>query len=634
MITKHPAIANLIGTSEIRKTYLNIAENEVSNFFTKEISKPNTVILGDPRAYNVLLNYISDADHPISNYMYKSTKLSKSAAMGAEEAILRMDSEQKYLHMFFNSDFSVRGPFWSSTLHNATDNDIKGMFARHKNVAVVLRNDRKGLPHVYKLDVIDKSSIGMLRKSEAIIVPYDIYRNMVLTINEHKVDSKLIKLYREFIVMTFKTIYLTSPGFLVRNGADSLLYKNLATTGGVFTLADNFKYEHRAAQLLDLHNKITYEALDISKSRTLNRRTINAALAKHTAQEQAQYRLVDLFLNSYASGGYTKAMQDYLLQFNMQDLVFDGSKFEEFWVNHVVNNEISNLILGVNSQIEQTARLGLFLNLVDNGGEVAEAIAKVADTHFDYDLFNNRFRFLEELFWFSTFPINNIAYYINTGLFKNPELLKLQLDMAEQSWNSGEYSWDSVREADAKSGIPYHVTAGNVRLYFNGNNYEDPTSHLVLKVGSSAYDFFNDLITPTDEMKSHLNPLLAVLLGLEDYTELDPTYATRKRIKKVMTGENLLPSVVSKVFAPYQSKYKTSWTPKTTKVYRKSFTTKKPNSNYMYNYRLITNRYYFGKGPAKHYKVTSIEPYWSKERATQARRMLDRVRRKKSELYR
>lgn len=625
--------SKVLGSTEIRKTYLKLDENGINNFFTKDVSRPNGVIVGDLWGQNKLIDYLNNTEK--TKYIPKTTLLSKSAIMGSTQAVLRMDTEQKYLQLFFNEDFSVDGKFWKRALDEATDDDIKAMFARRKNVAVILRQNRRGLPQIYKLNIYEASQVDLLRKANAIIVPYEVYRNMVLTINKHKIDSKVLKIYREFIVMTFKTIYLTSPGFLVRNAADSLIYKNLASTGGVLSLADTFKYEHQAAQLLELYDKITNEALAISGSRTLNKRTINAALAKHTAQECAQYRLVDLFLNSYASGGYTKAMQDYLLNFNMKDMVFDGSKFEEFWVKHIVNNPISNYIMDINSQIEQTARLGLFLNLVENSGDVSKAIADVANTHFDYDLFGNQFRLLEEIFWFSTFPLNNIAYYINTGLLKNPELFKLQLDLAEQSWNSGEYSWDMIRESDEKYGLKYHASAGNIRLYFMGNDKDDPTSHIVLKLGSSAFDFFNDLITPTEEMKSHLNPLLSVLLGLEDYTELDPTYATRKRISKVLRGENFLPSIISKSYPQYsKKKYKTGWNANTTKAYRRKTYYKKPNTRARNNYRYITNRYYFGKAPAKHYKVTSIEPYWYKGRSSQARRMMYRVRHKKSELYR
>ena len=629
-------LAKLIGNSEVQKTYLKTDAKGINSFFTKDVSRPNGVIVGSEQAYNRVVDYLRGNNTNLGNLMYKSTRLDKSAHIGITQALLRQDAEQKYLQMFFNDDFSITGKFWNKIISNATDTELGSLFARNKNVAVILRENAKGLPQVYKVAVTGRTSLDTLKKVGAIIVPHEIYRNMVLTVNEHKVSNRLMQLYRRFFVQTFKTIYLSNPGFLFRNGVDSFVYKNAATTDGVWSILDNFKYEHRAAKLLELHNNVTKTAIDIAQGRTLNKKTIAAALRKYTPQEQAQYRLVELFLNSHASGGYTKALREYLLEYKMKDLVFDGTKFEEFWVNDIINNPYSVFIQDINSQIEQTARLGLFLNLVDNGGSVTNSIAKVVDTHFDYDLFANRFNLLEEVFWFSTFPLNNIAYYINNGLLKNPELLKLHLDITEQSWNSGDYTWDKVRSSNY---LTYNAMAGNIRLYMLGNDAEDPTARVVLKTGSSAYDFFQTMFLPITSAKERLNPILAVLLGTASAEEeLDPTRTVRNRIKQVLQG-NPVPSVIAtlypnRTYSRNRTSYnkRSNWTSYPKRI-------RKPSSRSQHSYRLATNRYYFGKHIPKHYKVTapyvtSIAPYWYNGRSTQARRQLYRIRHKKSELYR
>jgi hypothetical protein len=188
--------------------------------------------------------------------------------------------------------------------------------------------------------------------------------------------------------------------------------------------------------------------------------------------------------------------------------------------------------------IEQSSRFGLFLAMLEESGDYSKAIKEVINTHFDYALKEPGLELLEQLFWFSTFPINNLMYYINYGLVRNPDMLKAQMDLIELSYNDGDmYTWDDVKKSDY---LMYNATAGNVRLYFAGNDKDDHTARVVLKVGSSVLDFFSIICDPLGEAKERLNPFLSVLLGYENPSQLNPLTTPISRVDQAIRQKNLI----------------------------------------------------------------------------------------------
>jgi hypothetical protein len=429
----------------------------------------------------------------------------------------------------------------------------------------------------------------------------------VYTINRHTLNSKLLNFYKRTIVGTFKTIYLTSIGFLFRNAADSLIYKNAAATDGVVGVLENFKYEYRAMKMLEMYNNIQKEAMSrLGENKgKFNRYLINKVLLDKDAETQAVYKIVDLFINTSASGGLTKSLQDYLLNFNLTQKGYNGFWFEKYWNDMMTNLPPMRQVQDINSTIEQSARLGLFLKLIDTGDDYSSAIRKVIDTHFNYDLKEPGVELMEQIFWFSTFPINNFMFYINEGITKNPELIKMQLDLLEQSYNSNGITWEDTRNSKY---LTNNALAGNLRIY------SKDSKGIILKTGSSVMDFFNILINPTSEMIDRLNPYLSVLFGIEDIEQLLPWVSVQNRLKQIKEGRSYVPSVYAKLYEDRKPKtqiprnYKTSnWYFKPRRRYFKRYN----NAAVMRSMHLATKRY--NRRLNKHYwdvTTTPMDPGW------------------------
>ena len=596
-----------IGDIGVRKTYSNISNNGVNNFYKKKILRPNVAMIGHYDSINNIYAVGSDAFLERGTQVpIVSTSLYNSAFSGSVNAIKRVNTEHKYIHLFMNDDYSIKR--MQRMFDKASDSEIAEFFERGNYTAAIMREDRKGRPIIYKIHISGRADLDKAIKAGAVCLPHEVYRNAVLAINEHAISSKILKFYKQFMVATFKSIWLTTPGFLMRNFLDTAIYKNAATSGGVFDLYENMKYFSKATQLWKQYNDIQAAMLADGFNKTLNKRIVRRYLRTLSPLEREQYMLVDMFATSSASGGLSDALEEMLRVHNMSDDI----SIEEMWLNFydekILYGDLSPIrwVNNINSQIEQSSRLGLFLKLIDEGEDITKAVRKVTETHFDYKLKEPGAQAMEEIFWFSTYPINNMMYFMNEGITKNPSMFKLYMDMLEQSYNDGEYTWDDVRNSNY---LKYNLFAGNLRLKVNGQN-------IILKTGSSVMSFFTMLFSPFKEAGERLNPFLAVLLGMEDLDELNPFSSYAYKLEQIRSGQSLLPSVYIKMRprTKYQRKYysnnyyrRSSWNPKPRKV-----SSYHRNMAYM-NYKFATDRYYFSRGKNIHRwleSTNSIEPNW------------------------
>lgn len=635
-LLKDTTVQSLIGDETEQKLYSKLSKNGRNNFYYGDYSRINLALIGDnSNAYNAILDHFMTSliDQGITPY-FKSNRLDNIMYWGNTTAIKNVNKKTKFLQLFFNDDFSLGNPMFRRGLENATDAELKTFFDKNNFVPCILKEDRYGNPRVYKIYIENKKQLADAIKAKAIVVPYETYTTLVSTVNTSLLEDKVFQAYTKYVVGAFKTIYLTAIGFLFRNGLDSLIYKNMNSTDGIPSMVDTFRYELEARKMLKEYNDILKEAL-VRGGNEFHTKALEEILSELPKNKQIEFRLTNRFINSKASSGLAETMEAYYRSKELREGIVSNNK--SFWASfneEVIHGKYSpiTIINNANSNIEQTARYGLFLNLVHNGVDIQDALKKVIDTHFNYDLKGTNLELLEQVFWFSTFPINNFNYYINEGLTKNPELLKAQIAAMELSYNNGDITWDDVRNSNY---LRYNATVGNIVLRLNGKN-------IVVKTGSSVFDFFNLLFNPAGEIGERVNPFLAVMLGLENVSELNPLSATYNRTKQFFQGKSFVPSLYSTLYER-QQKVRFPKLAKAPTYYRKSRWNIKPRKSYFKNpdnmkrmrYRFTTYRYYFGRG--KNYRrwlqsSTSIEPYWHNQnykrlRSSRARSYKQQIKR-------
>ena len=634
-LLKDPTVQSLIGDETEQKLYSKLSKNGRNNFYYGDYSRINLALIGDnSNAYNAILDHFTTSliDQGITPY-FRSNRLDTIMYRGNTTAIKNVNKKTKFLQLFFNDDFSLGAPMFRRGLENATDAELKTFFDKNNFVPCILKEDRHGNPRVYKIYIENRKQLADAIKAKAVVVPYETYSTLVSTVNTSLLEDKVFQAYTKYVVGTFKTIYLTAIGFLFRNGLDSLIYKNLNSTDGIPSMLDTFKYEVEARKMLKEYNDILKEAL-VRGGNEFHTKALEEILSELPKNKQIEFRLTNRFINSKASSGLAETMEAYYRSKELREGIVSNNK--SFWASFnedVIHGKYSpiTIVNNANSNIEQTARYGLFLNLVHNGVDIQDALKKVIDTHFNYDIKGTNLELLEQVFWFSTFPINNFNYYINEGLTKNPELLKAQIAAMELSYNNGDITWDDVRNSNY---LRYNATVGNIVIKVNGKN-------IVIKTGSSVFDFFNLLFNPVGEAGERVNPFLSVMLGLENVSELNPLSTTYNRTKQFFQGKSFIPSLYNTLYdKQYTKKHKIAKAPA---YYRKSKWNIKPRKSYFKNpdnmkrmrYRFTTYRYYFGRG--KNYRrwlqsSTSIEPYWHNQnykrlRSSRARSYKQQIKR-------
>lgn len=587
----------------------------------------NSYILGSSNALNTFIESMQDTfENNNVNIMSRFNKntITRAAMAGNFAMVYEQDKLRKYLEIFFNDDYYLGNDLWTSALKDASDAEIADLFKAHSYVAAVLKEDKNGEPLVKQLYVTNRKTLDDAIEQSAVLLPYETFRNVTLVINERKSDNRLLNFFKGAVTGFYKANYLATLGFLFRNELDSVLYKNNASTLGIKSIKLNLENQNLARQLLQFYDDIQRRAIDIANGNTLNKRILLAELKKLSPEQRTIYMFVDLFINSPASGGYSAALENLMMTYNLaknppaDDLL---GKLEQ-GINEITASDVLPMkhINNINNVIEQTARLGHVLTQMQNGSSFSRAIMKTIDTHFDYKFKNNFREIMEQLFWFSTFPINNMMYYLNEGFTKNPSMLFLLMDAQEASWDSQGYTWEQVRNNDYYA---YNAMVGNIRFNFLGRD-------VLLKTGSSAFDFFSLLFDPFGEIADRLNPFLATLFGIEKPSELNPFvgYGTRAkqlatRVKHMSDGtssQHLTGSFIPSVYSLiphydnnrkyprriYNSNNKGTWTTyprRPRRIYSRMRRAYSPQ----------TYRYYFDRGRNYHMwlnRTSSIEPFW------------------------
>lgn len=515
----------------------------------KGILTPNFNIVGKAGAYNdvtdvvkygreaagifgdAVSSYVELEGTDLKNYKYMSSFLDRALDELTSTAIRNASSEAKYLQVMFNDDFALDTLIKAGMFKGKTDKDIAQFFKRGNWTGVILRKDNFGRPTVYRYHIFDKATLAKAHKAKAVVVPEQIYRNMVLSINNHQTTSKLLNMWERTIVTTYKTLWLFTAGFPIRNFADSNIIRNANELDGIFNA---IKYDYQAMKALAEYDRIVAEILENTGGKTYNVNEIRKVLANYDYATQQRFKLVDLFIHSQASGGLTKSLDEYLKQFGSTE-DFIGFAWERWYHENVLYSDYmpTKWMKDINGWVEQNARLGMFFGLVDQGLDSSQAVAKIVATHFDYALRSSGQNVIENLFWFSTFPLNNFAYWINEGMFTNPTLFKGILDTWELNWNNDQISYDDLKKSRYLASFALN---GGLLVNVLGQDR-------FIKLGFSVFDFFQMITDPWGFVQGRLNPIMGAPLGMAPPESLIPWITQYRNIQSLKAGKSLIPSV-------------------------------------------------------------------------------------------
>lgn len=549
---------DFFGNIKERKLYQKLSKEGINTFFDKSFERINTSVIGGFDTYNIWNSIYSDNFIPHSLYLTRNTQT------GLISMIHRSNKINKYLTLFFNKDWSLTESFVLRNMFaNATDKELIDFFKTGDYKVAILRTDKQGLPKVYEYKIINRKAFKEACDLGGIMVPKETFYAMKSVVNKRVLSNDFLSVFRRVVPATYKNMYLYTAGFPFRNEVDTI-YKNLNEMGGLDQFANEIRYRHIASKAIQLHNEVQNKAIKLAGGETFTKENILKVLEAYSKEEIETYFLMDIFMGSAAaSGTLSESLKEFLEEYNKKHTPDLRAAWEKFYEDKVLFGKQSinplHHLSELNDHIEMSARGGLFLWALDNGDTVDEALDRVVKTHFDYTMRDDILTFFERIFWFATFPINNLNYYINGGLNKSPMLLRLLMDTQTASWNNGEYTYEELKKTNF---LAYHAMTGNLRI---GN--------WIIKTSPSVFDFINLVMNPIEQMKERLNPFLAITTGVtKDLKELNPAQSQFRFWSKQFQG-NPVPSILSQVserdWSRTLGKWRNNYQPRTWTTYPK-----------------------------------------------------------------
>lgn len=602
----------------------NVLKTDVPATINKaEKRMANEMIFLSSKQYNDLIQSLNgklmsagtDIDTSTVQAFYKNTDINKRFIATTFESLKNKEAQYKYLSLWADQSRTINGDCWKRILlkedgTSRSAEEINTILKEYDLEVVLLKQDKQGRPLVRKYYITNERSLKYAKEHNAIIMPHELYRNAYLVVNKREATCQIVNLFRTLIKPFYTTVYLWSMGYLFRNAIDSLVVKNATATEGMFDIPKNISYSLRANRDIDRYSNMVKEVYKRTNETKYDKYAIRRYLKDLSIEDKQFYLFMNVYTNTYSSAGLPRTISKYLLDMNLaKNTEITGDDNLIYAIEDLIfDNPLTQPIHSMTDRIEQAARLSLLYKLMDEGYTGTYAIRKLAETHFDYTLKDLGRDKVQDLFMFETYPIFNTLYYLNEGLTKNPDMLKLVMDAEELSYNNEQITWDDVRESEY---LMYNAMTGNLIA-----------GDTVIKTGSSILEFLQTINDVFGSVTERFNPFIKA--GLEkDVNEMNPFNAIPGRYNQIVnafkTGGkegSFIPSIYSKLYKQrkygnhkYRKSYNSSWNgayvPKARSYPRRVYNNVYMTRHYFHRPRQLSQQYDYMKLYKDYRKVSA-----------------------------
>lgn len=206
----------------------------------------NHSVLGTIHSRRQLMPYTS----------YNPMKIQLAAVERVHE---RVDAQMQYAHMFFDQTHSI-GTLIDQGI------DPAGVVDSIKNakggirLAYLSNHEKKGFV-VKSVHVLSVKDLEFAREVNAVPMTLDMYNKAKSVLNDDRIDSAVLNFLNRNAIYPFKVGVLVTAGFLMRNGVDSLMMKNMFTANSTSI----FRSTAEALQLSNQYHTVWNELRRIMK---------------------------------------------------------------------------------------------------------------------------------------------------------------------------------------------------------------------------------------------------------------------------------------------------------------------------------------------------------------------------------
>ena len=267
----------------------------------------------DPDNFNVFeydMSILGDVESRFKHTDYNESDLILTTQKVIEELSGRVQAENVYLHSLFNKDNPSN---FAKLFDGYSDKEIIEQLNNTPEFVVVTAQASKETPSgvvVKDIDVYDELACKIARESNAIVVTYETYLDMVNTFNFAKAkNSAFLKAWSK-CMLVMKVGHLSNPGTWLRNWIDA----TIKAAGDVGDVGNTARYQLTATKMIHEYNKILKVINTEKRSPYHSKREVRThweayAAASGTKLTYEEFTFLDEWMQNGLSGGESTSMK-------------------------------------------------------------------------------------------------------------------------------------------------------------------------------------------------------------------------------------------------------------------------------------------------------------------------------------
>ena len=304
------AINGAIGTLQTRvrrRTVYNALPVEFKN------NLYSRAFYEDPDNFNVFeydMSILGDVESRFKHTDYNESDLILTTQKVIEELSGRVQAENVYLHSLFNKDNPSN---FAKLFDGYSDKEILEQLNNTPEFIVVTAQASKETPSgvvIKDINMYDELACKIARESNAIVVTYETYLDMVNTFNFAKAkNSAFLKAWSK-CMLVMKVGHLSNPGTWLRNWIDA----TIKAAGDVGDVGNTARYQLTATKMIHEYNKILKVINTEKRSPYHSKKEVRThweayAAASGTKLTYEEFTFLDEWMQNGLSGGESTSMK-------------------------------------------------------------------------------------------------------------------------------------------------------------------------------------------------------------------------------------------------------------------------------------------------------------------------------------
>ena len=267
----------------------------------------------DPDNFNVFeydMSILGDVESRFKHTDYNESDLILTTQKVIEELSGRVQAENVYLHSLFNKDNPSN---FAKLFDGYSDKEILDQLNNTPEFVVVTAQASKETPSgviVKDINMYDELACKIARESNAIVVTYETFLDMVNTFNFAKAkNSAFLKAWSK-CMLVMKVGHLSNPGTWLRNWIDA----TIKAAGDVGDVGNTARYQLTATKMIHEYNKILKVINTEKRSPYHSKKEVRThweayAAASGTKLTYEEFTFLDEWMQNGLSGGESTSMK-------------------------------------------------------------------------------------------------------------------------------------------------------------------------------------------------------------------------------------------------------------------------------------------------------------------------------------